>query len=508
MGPCVVGIDSGTQGVRVIVFDLAGETVSAGEARHNPMAIPEPAGAEQDPHDLWDRLCRASVEAMAPLGGRGVELAAVSLAAQRSVVVAVDAAGRPLRPAFSWLDRRQAEAVAALPGCSTGQREQQIRSKANWMKVNEPRLYEQTACFLSASGWLTYQLCGQFKDSVGGLGAAFPMDIGRLGWSEDTRLHALLGMPPERLPEIFQPGMLLGRISREAAQQTGLPEGLPLVAGAGDKSCEMLGAGAISHRQGYISYGSLANLEVLARTPIEASRGEYWTTPGAVQGTWNLEFGMECGYLMVRWFCEQFGGADVGGSGPATGTLEQALGEQAAMIAPGADGLLLAPYWSRLGIVPGAQSVLLGLEKRHTRAHLFRAILEGIAFGLREGQEVLSRDTGVALDEIFIGGGGAQSDLAVQITADILGLPIVKMQTAQTCALGAAIEAAVGAGLYGSYREAVDQMCRRSRVFRPDAARQKFYDAVYTRLYQKLYPALSEVFAEFKAIFCDIGAGG
>jgi sugar (pentulose or hexulose) kinase len=501
MEPCVVGIDSGTQGVRVIVFDLKGRIVAEGAALHEPPVSPEPGAAEQDPHDLWEKLRRASRQAMASLSGSGWRPAAASLAAQRSVVLAVDLDGRPLRPAFSWLDRRRAEAVTPLPGISAEQRQRQVQSKANWMKVHEPGLYGRAARFLSVSGWLTYRLCGSFRDAPGGLGGVFPLDISRLGWSTDPLTYALLGMPAERLPEICQPGSLLGHITPDAAQQTGLPEGLPLIAAAGDKSCEMLGAGAVRPAQGYVSYGSLAALEVISPVPLLAGGGQYWTTPGAMRGTWHLEFGMEYGYLMVRWFCRQFGAPEPDGQALADGALEQTFSALAAGLPPGAGGLVLAPYWSRLGIAPGAQSVVLGLGKDHTRAHLFRAILEGIAFGLRDGMEILARDTGVALEEVFIGGGGAQSDLAVQITADVLGLPVVRAQTVQTCALGAAIEASLGAELFSSYAEAVAQMCRPDSVFQPEPARQEAYAAIYTRVYQKLYPALAPVFAEYGRIF-------
>jgi len=501
MEPCVVGIDSGTQGVRVIAFDLSGRIVGKAAMRHEPLASPEPGAAEQAPHDLWEKLCEASRQVMTSLANNGLSPAAVSLAAQRSVVLAVDSEGRPLRPAFSWLDRRRADGVPAIPGTSTAQREQQVQSKANWMKVNEPGLYARVARFLSVSGWLTYRLCGHFRDAPGGLGGVFPLDICRLGWASDPITYALLAMPAECLPEILQPGMLLGHITPEAAVQTGLPEGLPLIAGAGDKSCEMLGAGAIRPTQGYISYGSLAAIEVISTVPLEASGGQYWTTPGAVPGTWHLEYGMECGYLMVSWFCQQFGATEPEGPAPTDGALEQAYSALAAGLPPGAGGVVLAPYWSRLGIAPGAQSVVLGLGKEHTRAHLFRAVLEGIAFALREGMESLVRDTDVALGEVFIGGGGAQSDLAVQITADVLGLPVVRGETVQTCALGAAIQAACGTGLFPGYSEAVAQMCRPGAVFRPEPVRQAAYAAIYTDLYQKLYPALAPVFAEYGRIF-------
>ncbi len=507
MSSYLVGIDSGTQSVRVIIFDLNGQVVAEGSARHSPIDYPKPGEAEQDPCDLWEKLCLACRQALGSWHGQLNELAAASLASQRSVMVPVDQDGNPLRPAFSWLDGRRMVEIEPPAELSVREREVQRRSKANWMKHNQPELYEKTAWFLSASGWLTYRLCGQFRDSIGGLGGAFPLDVNRLSWSDDPAFYELLGMPPQRLPEVFPPGRVMGHISPEAARQTGLPQGLPLVSGAGDKSSEMLGAGAITPSRGYISYGTLAGLEVMLDTPVFSPKGEYWTIPGAVRDTWNLEFGIECGYLMVSWFCEEFGGRECTGGAQVLTALEDEFAEQAVGIPPGADGLVLAPYWSRNGIVPNAKSVLLGWEKKHSRAHLFRAILEGIAFSLREGMEALARDTGQIPQEFSIGGGGAQSDLAVQITADVLGLPVVRAQTIQTCALGAAIEAAVGAGLYPSYTEAVARMSRRERIFLPESRRQSVYDAIYTRIYRKLYPALGEIFTEFNQTFENPEAG-
>jgi len=495
MSELVVGIDSGTQSVRVIIYDLQGRCVAKGTARHAPLSIPSGGSAKQEPSDLWESLCRASRQAVSALPA-GVRLASASLASQRSVLVAVDQSGAPLRPAFSWLDNRRAEEIPPLPEMDPVQRELQVRSKANWMLVHEPELYQKTWKFLSASGWLTYNLCSEFRDSIGGLGGIFPLDVKQMAWSGDPVLYSLLGMPLDKLPVIYPPGERIGYISRAAASQTGLPQGLLLFAGAGDKSCEMLGAGALSQFQGYISYGTLAALEAVTSRPIFSPENNYWTIPGALPGTWNLEYGIEYGYLLVSWFCEQLVSqkiTEINGQ-----PLEEWLGAQALAVPPGSGGLLLSPLGQSGGLAE-IKTALLELSQRIPPTRVFRMILEGIAYRMRAGLEVLEQATGVKIREILIGGGGAQGDLPVQITADILGLPVYRPQTVQTCALGAAVLAAVGAGLYPSCTEAVTQMCSQKEQFLPDPDRQKVYDTIYTTAFQMTTQQEGKIITEFSS---------
>lgn len=493
-----IGIDSGTQSVRVIVFNGLGQVVSFGSAKHAPCNMLQNGGVEQDPKDIWQSFCHASRKAMATLPCSIERITACSITSQRSTIIAVDKTGEPIRPAFSWMDQRKNKTITAnLPDRLKGI---QDGAKGHWMRLNEPHLFHCVFKFLSVSGWLTQKLSGNFHDSEGSVAGLWPFDIEKLAWSTDSQLFEAFGIEPEKLPLIFPPGSLLGKVTLDASEQTGLPAGMPIMAGSGDKMCEMLGAGAIKPNQGYISYGSMAGLEVNIPRPIFAPAGEYWTNPAAIPGKWILEFAVQRGYLMLSWFCKQF---DLK-QGINDLSLEKIMDLEALATPAGADGLVIAPYWSPTGIAPGARSVVLGLDDRHSRAHIYRAILEGTAYALRQGMNRMVQDTRQSLSEIMLGGGGAGSDLVMQITSDALGLPVWRVQTVDTCSLGTAIIAAVGIGYYGSFGEAVDHMVIRQECFEPDPSRQALYSEIFHRIYEGIYPSLKSVYHNYNEVFEQI----
>lgn len=491
----IIGIDSGTQSVRVIIFDLHGNVVSFCSEKHAPCITLQNGGVEQDPADIWQSFCRACRQAIADLPCSPSRIAACSITSQRSTMVVVDREGNPLRPAFSWMDQRKNEIIARnLP-----RRLQAIQSlaKAHWMRLNEPAVYQAAAYFLPVSGWLTQRLCGNFHDCQGSVAGIWPFDIEKLAWSTDLQLYEAYGIQLEKLPLVFPPGELLGRVKGEAAAETGLPEGLALRAASGDKMCEMLGAGAIRPDQGYITYGSMAGLEVNIPRPFFAPAGEYWTNPAALPGLWNLEFAVQRGYLMLSWFARQFcpAGDLEGFSG------EQTLDREALLVPAGSDGLVVAPYWMPTEIARGARSLIIGLDDHHSRAHVYRAVIEGTAYALRQGLERMVQDTRQPLSEIIAGGGGARSDLALQITADIIGLPVWRVQTVDTCSLGAAILAAAGEGLFSSFERAVETMVSRRECFTPDPQRQAFYSEVYQKIFEGIYPSMKNLYERYNDVY-------
>ncbi|MEI8133400.1 MAG: FGGY family carbohydrate kinase, partial [Leptolinea sp.] len=299
----LIGVDSGTQSVRVIVFDIHGHILAFGSAKHAPCTMLQNGGVEQDPKDIWRSFCQACRKTMTILPYSPERISACCITSQRSTMIAVDESGEPLRPAFSWMDTRKNKTTSA--GLPHRLKNIQEGAKAHWMKLNEPHLYQVVYKFLSVSGWLTQQLCGTFHDSEGSVAGMWPFDIEKLAWSTNSQLYEANGIAPEKLPDIFPPGELLGKVTLQAAEQTGLPAGLPILAGSGDKMCEMLGSGAIKPEQGYITYGSMAGLEVNIPAPLFAPAGEYWTNPAAIPGKWGLEFAVQRGYLMLSWFCKQ-----------------------------------------------------------------------------------------------------------------------------------------------------------------------------------------------------------
>ena len=499
-GEYLVGIDSGTQNVRVIIFDGRGNIISQGSANHEMPFSDQPGRAEQQPADLWQKLCLASREAMASLPVSPSSLAAVGLAAQKAVLVAVDRHGKPLRPAFSWMDRRKVQDPIPIPGLSLQLETAQRASKPNWMQVHEPARYRQTYKFLTASGWLLYCLTGEFKDSSGMQVNESPFDSQSLDWHTDALRYQVYGMPQDKLVGLYPPGAILGHITQQAAAETSLPVGLPIVAGASDKVCEVLGAGAVNPEQVSVSYGTLACTMVTTSTYTHSQKEHYWTNPGAIPGTWNLEYDIPNGYWLVRWFCEQFGQGQKEEAAALGLSIEQLLDQQAAEICAGSYGLVLAPYWSAPTLAPLGSGLVLGFQAHHTRAHVFKAILEGIIYGLREGLELLTGETQVPAAEIIGGGGGAQSDFTMQATADIFGLPAKRPHTVQIGALGAAIDAAVGASIHPSFETAVANMTRCKDIFEPIPANQRMYETIYQEIYKPLYPALEPIFRKLKYI--------
>ncbi|NPV55291.1 MAG: hypothetical protein HPY76_01260 [Anaerolineae bacterium] len=488
-----LGIDCGTQGTRAIVFDGSGRVISAGAAKHAlPVRLPD-GGVEQDPADLWQAFCRACRQAISGLPFSSDRIIAACLTSQRSSMLAVDRDGEPLRPLFSWMDQRRVGSLS--PHLPPHLQALQASAKACWMKQHEPEKYERVHLFLSVSGWLTWQVCGDFVDCQGSVAGVWPFDIEQLMWSQDALLYQAYATPREKLPRVLPPGAPLGTVTWSAAAQTGLPQGLRVFAGSGDKMCEMLGAGATALDQGYITYGSMAGLEVNVPAPRFAGDGAYWTNPAAVPGLWNLEYALPGGYLMLDWFCRQFGQAGC----------EADLDREAQALPPGSDGLVVAPYWAPNTLANGARSVVLGMNEGHSRAHLFRAMLEGTAFALRQGMEHITTDTAQPLAELLVGGGAAGSDLVMQITADVLGLPAARVQTTETCALGAAMLAAVGAGVFENCQDAAAHMAQRQQLFQPAFERARLYDDIYQQVYLKIYPSLREVYGAFGRVFAAKG---
>jgi sugar (pentulose or hexulose) kinase len=306
---------------------------------------------------------------------------------------------------------------------------------------------------------------------------------------------------PSMLPELVQPGERLGQVSAAAAEATGIPVGLPLIAAAADKACEVLGAGALEPNIGAVSYGTTATLNTTQRRYVEAIP-MIPPYPAAVPGAYSLEIQVMRGYWMVEWFKREFGDREVARASEEGIEPEVLFDELVRAVPPGSMGLTLQPYWSPGVRIPGpeAKGAIIGWGDVHTRAHLYRAILEGLAYALRDGAERTENRTRVKLTELRVSGGGSQSPAAVQLTADVFGLPAGRPHTYETSGLGAAIDAAVGLGIHPSFEAAVAAMTRVVEVRDPDPSAHATYDALYREVYQRMYPALKPLYEAIRRI--------
>ncbi len=514
----ILAIDFGTQSVRALLFDIQGNLLAKHRTPIEAYFSNAPGLAEQHPNVFWDALCQACqglIEQIrqGDIGGVNTErIAGISLTTQRSTLINLDEKYQPLRPAIVWLDQRRTEGLKPLggvwgfafklSGMSSTVAYLQAEAEANWIAQNQPDIWAKTYKYVYLSGYLTYRLVGKLVDSTGCQVGYMPFDYKKSRWASrwDWKWQ-VLPIDPSILIDLQPPTSTLGYITKEAALSTGLPEGLPLIAAASDKACEVIGAGCIEPHIGCLSYGTTATINTTHRRYIEVIPliPPY---PSAVPGSYSVEFQIYRGYWMVSWFKQEFGQHEQRLAEELGIEPEELFDELVQAVPAGAHGLILQPFWSPGLKVPGpeARGAIIGFNGEHTRAHLYRGILEGLAYALREGAERTSRRSGVAIRELRIAGGGSQSDAAMQISADIFGLPTARPHIYEASGLGAAIDAAVGLGLHPDFESAVSSMTHIGKVFEPDPQKHALYDHLYRRVYLRLYDQLRPLYEEIYSL--------
>jgi len=512
--PIILAIDNGTQSVRALLFDLQGNIVAKEQVHLEAYFSEHPGWAEHDPEDYWQAVCTACQRLWAAQPALRDSVRGVAVTTQRGTVVNLGADGQPLRPAITWLDQRRTDTVPpisafwqlAFRAAGVHHTINYFRgeAEANWLKAHQPDVWDRTHKYLLLSGYLNHRLCGRFVDSAGSQVAYLPFDYKRLAWAgpRDWKWQAL-AVKTEWLPELVAPGTRMGAITAQASAATGIPEGLPLLAAAADKACEVIGAGCREPHIGCLSYGTTATINTTSTKYVEVTPfiPPY---PSAIPGAYSTEVQIFRGYWMVNWFKQQFGHHEQNQSAQTGIAPEVLFDELVNSVPPGSMGLMLQPYWSPGIKIPGpeAKGAIIGFGDVHTRAHVYRAILEGLAYALREGKERIEKRSGVPITELRISGGGSQSDAAMQLTADIFGLPTSRPHVYETSGLGAAIDAAVGLGLHPDFDTAVRAMTRIGQTFTPNAQHHATYDALYRRVYQKMYGRLQPL---YRAIQCITG---
>jgi sugar (pentulose or hexulose) kinase len=501
----LLAIDNGTQSVRALLFNPKGELLFKVRVPIEPYYSTAPGLAEQDPEEFWKAVCEACTE----LWARGADkssVAAVALTTQRSTVINVDRDGKPLRPAISWLDQRRTEglkplgglwgAAFKLAGASETVAYLQAEAEANWIQTHQPDVWDATHKYLFLSGYLTYKLVGRFVDSVACQVGYVPFDYKKQDWEASWGWKwQAVPIEKEKLPDLIPVAAPLGEITPEASAATGIPSGLPLIAAAADKATEVLGAGCLEPHIGCLSYGSSATINTTHKKYIEVIPliPPY---PAAVPEAYSFEIQILRGYWMVTWFKQEFGLreqrlADERGADP-----EEFFDELVRTVPPGSDGLVLQPYWSPGLRFPGpeARGAVIGFSDVTTRAHLYRAILEGLAYALREGAERTEKRSGVKITELRVAGGGSQSNAALQLTADIFGLPASRPHLYEASGLGAAVDAAVGVGVHPDFPAALRAMTRVRDTFEPNAQTHAVYDELYEGVYKQMYRKLQPLY--------------
>lgn len=507
----LLAIDVGTQSARAIVFDLDGNICAKAQVHIDPYYSEHPNWAEQEPDLYW----RSVAEACQTLWSEGQDpgaISAVSLTTQRATVVNLDEQGKPLRPAIVWMDQRRTENLPPigglwgmafkLAGVSDTIADFQAKCQANWIATHQPDIWAKTHKFLLLSGYLTFRLTGQYIDSTGCQVGYVPFDFKKLEWAapKDWKWQAV-AVRREQLPDLKHPGERLGNLTEEASNALGLPSGLPLIAAAADKACEVLGAGCLEPHQACLSFGTTATLNTTRKKYLEVI--PYIPPyPAAQHESYNNEIQIYRGFWMVSWFKDEFAHRESKMAAERGVTTEELFDEMIEKVPAGSLGLMLQPYWSPGVREPGpeAKGSVIGFGDVHGRAHFYRAILEGLIYALREAREKTEAKGKVNITDLRIAGGGSQSDIAMQISADIFGMPATRPHIYETSALGAAINAAVGMGYHKDYATALAAMTRTGDIFQPKPDAVHIYNELYTRVYKKMYPQLQNLYKEIRDI--------
>ena len=506
-----LAIDNGTQSVRAMVFDQQGTLVAKSKVDIEPYFSNQTGWAEQEPDYFWSSLCQACEQLWPLLDFPKEAIAAVSVTTQRATIVPMGADHKPLRSAISWLDQRQVDSKPAL-GFFEAVLMKLVKAKdivdlfhrqseGNWIAQNEPDIWRQVNKFLLLSGYHTYQLTGQYTDAIASTVGYLPFDYKKLRWASDKdwTWHAL---PFRRnmLPEIMPAGSTLGQITPQAAEQTGIPVGLPLIASGSDKACEVLGTGCTDAHTGSLSYGSLATLNIATDKYMEAIPF-HPAYPGVIPDTFNVEIMVQRGYWMVSWFRKEFGLREEQLAAEQGVVPEVLFDDLLAQVPAGSEGLMLQPYWSPSnGDGPETRGAIIGFSEAHTRAHLYRAMIEGLTYALREGKELLEKRSGIPITKLMVSGGGSQSDQVMQITADIFGMTVYRPHTFETSSLGAAIATAVGIGLYPDFSVAAANMTHAGDRFEPIMKNKILYNDLFNKVYKKMYRQLKPSYESLRAI--------
>lgn len=501
-GPFVLGVDFGTESVRVGIFTLTGEPVLF-TSREYSLSHPHPGWAEQNPDEWWASFQAAVRQAVTASGVRAEEILAIGVDCTSCTVVLMDERFTPLRPALIWMDVRaapQAQRIAetghpALKYNGFGNVSAEwLPCKVLWVKENEPDLYRRAVHVGEFIDWITQRLTGEWVGSINNTSIRWYYDRAQGGFPVSLYEQIGLGDLIDRFPpRVIDMGQVAGALRAEVAQELGLVPGIPVAEGGADAFVAMIGLNVT--RPGKMAFITGSSHLMLGQTaaPLHA-RGIFGAyTDAVVPGQYTVEGGQVSTGSVVKWFKNNLAGneaAQAAGRGVDTYTI---LNELAAQVPIGSEGLVVLDYWqgNRTPYVDAeARGVIRGLSLKHTTAHLFRALLEGIAYGSEHIFRTF-RENQYAVEELVATGGPTRSALWMQIHADVSNVPITLTEV-DAATLGSAILAAVAAGIYSDVPEAANRMVRVKQRIAPDAAAHAAY-LFYVDQYINTYPPLRDL---------------
>ncbi len=497
----LLGTDTSTTATKALVINDSGEVI--GVASHEyPYESPRPGWTEQAANLFWEGTVKSIRTVLEQTGLKGSDILAVGLTGQMHGMVLLNAQGEPIRPVILWNDQRTATECAEITQRVGAQRVLELTGnpvltgftapKIIWTRKHEPDAYARVAKVLLPKDYVRYKLSGEFYSEVSDASGTSLLNVAERNWSDE--ILKALDLPRAWLPEVTESPVASSKVSAAAAQATGLVAGTPIVGGGGDQAAGAVGLGIVGEGLVSATVGTSGVIFAASNSYRVEPEGRLHAFCHAVPGMWHLMGVMLSAAGSFRWYRDALGHPEKAVAGLTGRDAYDILTEEAATVPPGSEGLLFLPYLTGERTPypdPDARGVFFGLSIRHGKAHMTRAVLEGVTYGLRDSLELM-RNLGLNVSQVRAAGGGARSSVWRQILADVFNAEIATVNSTEGAAYGAALLAGVGAGVYADVAAASDAAIRVTGQQAPGAAVNVYAD--YYPHYRALYPALAPRF--------------
>ncbi len=510
--PYLLGIDIGTSGTKTVLFNLKGNAAASSIFEY-PMYQPKTGWAEQDPNDWWNAVVKSIKDVIRKSGIRPADVKGIGLSGQMHGLVLLDKNNKVLRPSIIWCDQRTGRECEEITSRIGAKRLIEITanpaltgftaSKVMWVKKNEPQIYDKTAHILLPKDYIRFMLTGEYATEVSDASGMQFMNIAERNWSSEVL--SKLDIDPALLAKVYESIEISGKINKSASELTGLMEGTPVAGGAGDQAAGAVGNGIV--RSGVVSATIGTSGVVFAYTDkvIIDPLGRVHTFCHAVPNTWHIMGVTQGAGLSLKWFRDNFCQSEKEAAAQMGIDPYELLNREAALVPPGCEGLIYLPYL--MGertphLDPNAKGVFFGLTARHTRRDMLRAVMEGVTYSLLDCMEII-RGMKIQVDEVRASGGGGRSLLWRQMLSDMFGIGVMTVSSTEGPALGVALLAGVGAGIYKNVPQACETAIQTVSQQQPNEANSMTY-LKYYRIYQDLYKSLREQYKTLDRVMSEI----
>jgi len=508
----IISFDIGTQSMRGMLISNKGKIEAFEQFVYDePYYSKSKDWAEKNPDFYYETLCKISKLLKKKNKKLFDRVVAVTTTVFRDSTICLDENNKPLRDMILWLDKREIEsdelpipaykkAMFSLVGVKDVVDTQHRQSVCNYIMLREPIIWAKTKKYVVLSTYINYKMTGLLIDSAANQIAHMPFDYKNSRWSSKNDLtRCIYDIPEDKLCDLCEPGAIIGNISKACQKDSGLSE-IPYIVTGSDKGCETIGLSVTSENKAAVSFGTSATIQFTTPNYFEP-QAFCPAYPSPIKGLFNPEYQVYRGYWMLSWFKKTFVSECEFKQAQKMGIcIEDYFNRHLNDVAPGSDGLIMQPHFSPGVANPNAKGAIIGWSDVQSKYHIYKAIIEGINYELMYGLYKMSNRGKKVIRELYVGGGGSQSNEICQLCADMFGLPVKRIQTHEACGLGSAIVGFISLGIYSDLDEAINNMVQTKDIFEPDMIKHEFYYAMYKKVYSKLARRLVPLYKTSKQI--------